>query len=85
MAKQITEMTRGYATPNARRLAIRALARAGYNYFVPYKDTQSDFALQFGVANWVPAGQVHVDGGLGWGQRGPRKYPRCSRPFVHRP
>lgn len=78
--KQIIQQIRGYATYADRKKAVHQLARRGYNYFVPYKDTNAEFALQYGVANWVPAGQVHVDGGWYGSKR-----PACSRPWVNRP
>ena len=77
--KQITDIVRIYASESDRRRAVQQLARHGYNYFVPFRDVQG-VALQYGTANWVPAGQVHVDGG--WNLS---TFPECSRPWVHRP
>lgn len=45
---------RGYNNPADRIRAIKALFRTGrVNYFVCYRDTQAEFALYYGVSNWV--------------------------------
>ncbi len=44
---------RGYNSAANRKRAIKNLVRFGYNYFVCYRDTQSEFALTFSIANWV--------------------------------
>jgi len=36
---------RGYATDADRKRAISALRNHGFGYFVPYGDTQAEFAL----------------------------------------
>lgn len=45
--KGITSLEhRGYTTSAARKIAVRKLIRQGYNYFLGYRDTQAEFALQ---------------------------------------
>lgn len=44
---------RGYNSATDRNRAIKMFYRAGYNYFVCYRDTQSEFALNYGWAEWV--------------------------------
>ena len=80
--KQLTEISRGYSSFSARLKAIHALARAGFNYFVPYRDVHAEFALQYGVADWVRPGSVHVDEGYPAWNGSRRKSPRCTRPWV---
>jgi len=45
--------TRGYRTAADRERSIKMLARRGLNYFVCYRDVQSEFALHYGVAFWA--------------------------------
>lgn len=45
--------------------ATKALAKLGFNYFVPYLDVQGP-ALNFGKAEWVPSGMCHVNGTVGF-------------------
>jgi len=84
----ISDTIRGYDSQAARLKAIHQLAKEGFNYFVPFVEVRSKFALQFGIANWVRPGGVHVDGGYpNWHANGRmkgayRKYPRCARPWV---
>ncbi len=44
---------RGYNSRRARNIAITQLTRRGFNYFVCYKDTQSEYALMASWAEWV--------------------------------
>lgn len=81
---------RGYDTEKARLIAIHKLSEQGYNYFVAYRDTKSEYALMYGNANWVKPPYVHVDGG--YPERGlctkrgksgkswKRKHPSCPNP-----
>ncbi len=59
--KRITDQTRGYGTAADRNRAIKALVKRGFNYFVCYRDTQAEFALLIGNADWVSAGGVYVN------------------------
>ena len=52
---------RGYTTRGNRNRAVAQLKRQGYNYFVFFKDVNAEFALNFGKADWVPAGRVYID------------------------
>lgn len=58
---QITTMIRGYKRPGYRRIALAQLRRRGYNYFVFFRDVQSEYALQYGKAAWVKPGDYHLD------------------------
>lgn len=51
--KQLTMITRGYASAANRQRAISALRKHGKNYFVLYRDTAAEHALQFMHADWV--------------------------------
>jgi len=51
---------RGYESRADRKRAIAMLRRQGYNYFVCYRDTQSEFALQYAKADWVKPGQAYI-------------------------
>lgn len=51
--KQITSDIRGYDSSKARKCAIKRYIRLGFNYFVCFKDTQSEFALEIGKVSWV--------------------------------
>jgi len=48
--------TRGYSRSSHRKSAIKMLAKRGWNYFVCFRDVQSEFALQMGHADWVESG-----------------------------
>lgn len=52
---------RGYSDAGNRNRAIAQLRRRGFNYFVCYRDVQSPFALNFGVATWVAPGGVYIN------------------------
>ena len=80
---QISSNIRGYKTAGQCDAAIHQLARAGFNYFVPYHDTQSRYALMYGVANWVEPGNVYVDGGYRGSPH--KRHPHCPRPWVANP
>jgi len=56
---RILDRNRGYETPADRNRAIKQLVRRGFDYFVCYKDTAADYALQYGVKTWEP-GRVYV-------------------------
>ncbi len=68
--KRITDANRGYATVGDRNRAVSALRRKGtvtygtevlpVNYFVFYRDTQAEIALQYGHAKWVKLGDISV-------------------------
>lgn len=51
--KQIVSRIRGYASSADRERAIKQLFRKGYNHFVCFRDVQSEFALQYGLALWA--------------------------------
>ena len=53
---QITERTRGYDSSKNRKLAIKGLRGQGFNYFVCYRDLNSEFALLYSTADWVDQG-----------------------------
>lgn len=57
---QITDIVRGYKRTGDRKRALSHLFKRGYNYFVFFKDTQSDCALLYSKAEWVKSGQYHV-------------------------
>ena len=59
--KRILDRNRGYTSPANRKRAIAGLRKKGWNHFVCYKDTKSEFALQFGKAAWVQPGSVYID------------------------
>ncbi len=59
--RKILDHVRGYSSPRDRNIAIAALRRMGFNYFVKYVDTQSRFALYFGTAKWVREGDIYID------------------------
>jgi hypothetical protein len=44
---------RGYSSFNERDQDMVNLMCRGVNYFVCYKDTQADFALQYAISEWV--------------------------------
>lgn len=50
---QITNRIRGYRTQGDRSRAIYQLRKRGWNYFVGFKDVQSDYALNYGQAEWA--------------------------------
>lgn len=52
---------RGYRSNGDRKRAIKMLNKIGFNYFVCYKDTKSNFALTIGKADWVKPGQCYVN------------------------
>ena len=52
---------RGYDTRGDRNRAVAQLIRNGHNYFVFYRDTQADFALQYSVADWVKPGTHYLN------------------------
>jgi hypothetical protein len=52
---------RGYDTRGDRNRALTHLRRWGYNYFVFYRDTKAEFALQFGNADWVKKGSFYLN------------------------
>lgn len=58
--KQITKCNRGYSRHSDRERAITQLHKQGYNHFVCYKDTQAEFALQYGTANWVGPNSPYI-------------------------
>jgi len=58
--KRIIEHTRGYANAADRKRAIAMLAKQGWNYFICFRDVQSDFALAYNKADWVTPGGIHV-------------------------
>ena len=58
---KITNITRGYKTHADRKRALAQLFRRGFNYFVFYRDTQAQFALQFGNADWVKEGTYYLN------------------------
>lgn len=45
---KITDITRGYRTPADRNRAIAQLRKLGFDHFVRYRDTASEFALCYG-------------------------------------
>jgi len=51
--KRITPKIRGYASRADRERAIKQLFRKGWNHFVCFRDVQSEFALQYGLALWA--------------------------------
>ena len=51
---------RGYASPADRQRAVTELVKRGFDHFIFYKDTQSDFALSYGVKVWGK-GSVYID------------------------
>ena len=61
----ILDNIRGYDSPGDRKRAIAALRNHGFNYFVCYRDTQSENALLWAKADWVTKergpGGVYVD------------------------
>lgn len=59
-AKFICERCLGFDSREEREEGIRALTEAGWNHFVPYRDVQAEFALQYGRAEWVGPGQTYV-------------------------
>lgn len=46
---------RGYASAEEREEDMRALRARGINYFVCYRDTQAEFAIQYAISDWVTA------------------------------
>lgn len=44
---------RAYKFPADRERAIKAFARAGYNHFVCYIDTNGPVALAYGICDWT--------------------------------
>jgi hypothetical protein len=46
--KQITDRNRGYNTAADREQGIKDLRLAGWTHFTRYRDTQAEFAVQFG-------------------------------------
>lgn len=44
---------RGYNSPEERKADMQELLKRGVNYFVCYKDTQSNWALQYSICGWV--------------------------------
>jgi hypothetical protein len=52
---------RGYKTKGDQYRAIAMLRKQGFNYFICFKDRQSDYALQIGHADWVREGDVYID------------------------
>lgn len=52
---------RGYQTAADRRRAMTMLRKHGWNYFVFYRDTQAEFALDFGKADWVKQGSFYLN------------------------
>jgi len=61
--KKIVDNCRGYNSHTARKIAIAMLAKRGYNYFVQYRDKQSENALLFSKSEWVTreGGGIYVD------------------------
>lgn len=57
---KFTAINRGYDSKGDRQRAVAALAKRGFNYFVFYRDSQAEIALQFGNADWVTEGQIHI-------------------------
>jgi len=59
---QIVDNCRGYTSHRARKIAIAMLAKRGFNYFVQYRDKQSDNALLFSKSDWVTKeGGIYID------------------------
>lgn len=58
--KQIIEHVRGYNRASDRKRAIRMLTKHGFNYFLVYRDTQSDYALWYSKAERLREGEVSV-------------------------
>lgn len=60
-------VTRGYTSAANRTRAIAQLRKQkwtdgrSWNYFITYRDTRAEFALQYSIADWVKPGQVHID------------------------
>lgn len=50
----ITQGIRGYKSSADRKRAIKMMIRSGrFNHFVCFRDVKSEFALQFGFAEWA--------------------------------
>lgn len=78
---QITKIVRGYGSEKARLIAIHQLTKRGFNYFVPFRDTQSEFALLYGTSETIAPPYVYVDGGYAVNNMGRRrKTPLCPNP-----
>lgn len=51
--KQIIDIVRGYTSHGNRKRAITMLRKHGFNYFVCFRDVNSEFALMYSTAEWV--------------------------------
>ena len=56
---------RGYETYAERQADIENLRARGCNYFVCYRDTQAEYALQYTVCEWKTAENIRTAGGIG--------------------
>lgn len=59
--KAITDRVLGFDTAADREAHMRVLAEDGWNHFVWFRDTQSDFALMYGFARWCSAHPLEHD------------------------
>jgi predicted RNA-binding Zn-ribbon protein involved in translation (DUF1610 family) len=50
----------GFATALDREHAVRLLRGQGFNYFVFFRDSNFEYALQYGFATWVAPGGISV-------------------------
>ena len=51
---------RGYKTVADRDRAIAQLKKHGYNYFVCYRDTRAEFALDYARVQWKKPGETYM-------------------------
>jgi len=56
----VKDFTRGYKSRGDRQRAMTQLRKHGWNYFVFYKDTQAEFALQFSKVTWKTGNDYYL-------------------------